>query len=44
MICVFGLIPELLLPSLASVPLPFVSMCEGLAEVSEEDELEVVEA
>ena len=43
-ICVFGLIPEPLSPPLAFVPLPFVLVCEGLVEVSEECELEVVEA
>ena len=43
-ICVFELIPEPLSPPLASVPLPFVFVCEGLVEVSEECELEVVEA
>ena len=43
-ICVFGLIPELLSPPLASVPLPFVLVCEGLVEVNEEGGFEVVEA
>ena len=42
--CVFGLIPGPLSPLLASAPVLFVLVCEGLVEVSEECELEVVEA